>query len=465
MSSEKSKFFSISFVKNLKKKKTTTKRKKTTPNTMSVSNITNAVEGEEAGESLIRDLKSTISELVQSPLLAVGEGVIPECAYANRLLFTLENIINHGFQYNTGFFRMITGGASSPFDWLERLPDCLPGTQYLIDTAKSATQSSIARVRVFFRLALNDKTMHECIRALSWDQKWTATHYKEWAIMRNPMQLTSLVTKLEPLSAIDFKLRTVDFVVPLARADYWSVANLTLPQKTETVEDETSIIVVSKSSGPGSAAGSGSGKKKKKARRKQQGVRKAHAKQQQQVVEEEEEETQHENAQKQEDEDGQQKDTVSNPFGEDAIAEELLEDEGNSGKKEEEEIDSSNPFATDAIEEELTKEVAEEKNADDVTNDAIDTKNLENEKVNEEEEENLGSDDVTDQLEAFLNQEGISSDDNSGLLNSMASADDLEALLNADADEDEDDNLEFDEGDVSDDINDLEEQLKMLTSN
>lgn len=437
---------------------------------MSVSNITNAVEGEEAGESLIRDLKSTISELVQSPLLTVGEGVIPECAYANRLLFTLENIINHGFQYNTGFFRMITGGASSPFDWLERLPDCLPGTQYLIDTAKSATQSSIARVRVFFRLALNDKTMHECIRALSWDQKWTATHYKEWAIMRNPMQLTSLVTKLEPLSAIDFKLRTVDFVVPLARADYWSVANLTLPQKTETVEDETSIIVVSKSSGPGSAAGSASGKKKKKVRRKQQGVKKAHVKQQQQVVvEEEEEEIQHENGQKQEDEDGQQKDTVSNPFGEDAIAEELLENEGNSGKneeeKKEEEIDSSNPFATDAIEEELTKEVVEEKNVDDVRNDAINTENLENEKVNEEEEGNLGSDDVTDQLEAFLNQEGISSDDNSGLLNSMASADDLEALLNADADEDEDDNLEYDEGDVSDDINDLEEQLKMLTSN
>ena len=413
---------------------------------MSVNNISNAVEGEEAGESLLRDLKSTISELVQSPVLTEGEGVVTDCAYANRLLFTLENIVNHGFQYNTSFFRMFTGGASSPFDWLERLPDCLPGTKYLIDTAKNSTQSSVARVRIFFRLALNDKTIHECLRALSWDQKWTATHFKEWAIMRNPMQLTSLITKLEPLSAIDFKLMTVELIVPLARADYWSVANLTLPQKTDPVEDETSVIVVSKASGPGSAAGSAGGKKKKKPRKKQQGTKKAHLKQQQ--------------LEKQEIE------PVSNPFAEDAIAEELGDDVEDDVSKASEAktgvVDSTNPFADDAIEEELGH--------DDVKNDVIaESKEAEKvpEKVAEEEEEEkedeFDDDDVTDQLEAFLNQEGISSEDGNGVVNSMASADDLEALLNADDDDDE--GVDFDEGDVSDDINDLEEQLKMLTSN
>lgn len=431
---------------------------------MSVTNISNAVEGEEAGESLLRDLKSTISELVQSPVLTEGDGVVTDCAYANRLLFTLENIINHGFQYNTSFFRMFTGGASSPFEWLERLPDCLPGTQYLIDTARNSTQSSIARVRIFFRLALNDKTIHECLRALSWDQKWTASHFKEWAIMRNPMQLTSLITKLEPLSAIDFKLMTVELIVPLARADYWSVANLTLPQKTEPVEDETSVIVVSKASGPGSAAGSAGGKKKKKPRKKQQGTKRAHMKAQQ----------------PQEGGEEHHSEPVTNPFAEDAIAEELGDDVDNDvikGSEKEEgktsEIDSSNPFADDAIEEELGHDDVK----DDVKNDVIDEPK-EAEKVSEEEkkveededEDDLEkkldefSDDVTDQLEAFLNQEGISSEDGNGVINSMASADDLEALLNAD-DDDDDDAIDFDEGDVSDDINDLEEQLKMLTSN
>lgn len=436
---------------------------------MSVTNITNAAEGEEAGDSLLRDLKSTISELVQSPLLTTGDGVIPDCAYANRLLFTLENIINHGFQYNTSFFRMFTGGSASPFEWLERLPDCLPGTQYLIDTAKNSTQSSIARVRIFFRLALNDKTIHECIRALSWDQKWTASHYREWSIMRNPMQLTSLITKLEPLSAIDFKLMTVELVVPLARADYWSVANLTLPQKTEAQEDETAVIVVSKSSGSGSAAGSAGGKKKRKPRKKQQSSKKNHTKQQ----------SQHPQQQQHED------DSSTNPFADDAIAEELgdnsdNESNGNAGTQVSE-VDSSNPFASDLIEEELTKDndvindVAntqkdEQKISDEITKrgDVEKSEEVKKDEVEEEaEEEEEGNDDiadvddVTNQLEAFLNQQGISSDDTTGLSNSIENADDLEALLNAD----DDDALDFDEGDVSDDINDLEEQLKLLTGN
>ena len=446
---------------------------------MSVTNISNAVEGEEAGESLLRDLKSTISELVLSPLMTTGNGVVPDCAYANRLLFTLENIVNHGYQYSTGFFKMITGGVSSPFDWLERLPDCLPGTQYLINTAKSSTQSPIARIRVFFRLALNDKTLHECIRALSWDQRWTGTHYKEWAIMRNPAQLTSLVTKLEPLSAIDFKLMTVELVVPLARADYWSVANLTLPHKADPADDESATIVVSKSDASAAAAAAG-GRKKKKVRRKQQGTKKAsHQKQQQHE--------QHEAA------NNAAAAVASNPFAEDAIAEEMMGGDGGGGGgggAEEEDAGedtqknepaqpnvadaATNPFAEDAVEEEVTKadsatnpfaeesiqeEVEAEKKVEEEKKEAV--KEKEEVVEEEEEEEKNESDDVTDQLEAFLNQEGISSDNISGNANSMASADDLEALLN----EDDDGNVDYDEGDVSDDINDLEEQLKMLTSN
>ena len=446
---------------------------------MSVTNISNAVEGEEAGESLLRDLKSTISELVLSPLMTTGNGVVPDCAYANRLLFTLENIVNHGYQYSTGFFKMITGGVSSPFDWLERLPDCLPGTQYLINTAKSSTQSPIARIRVFFRLALNDKTLHECIRALSWDQRWTGTHYKEWAIMRNPAQLTSLVTKLEPLSAIDFKLMTVELVVPLARADYWSVANLTLPHKADPADDESATIVVSKSDASAAAAAAG-GRKKKKVRRKQQGTKKAsHQKQQQHE--------QHEAA------NNAAAAVASNPFAEDAIAEEMMGGDGGGGGgggAEEEDAGedtqknepaqpnvadvATNPFAEDAVEDEVAKadsatnpfaeesiqeEVEAEKKVEEEKKEAV--KEKEEVVEEEEEEEKNESDDVTDQLEAFLNQEGISSDNISGNANSMASADDLEALLN----EDDDGNVDYDEGDVSDDINDLEEQLKMLTSN
>lgn len=450
---------------------------------MSVTNISNAVEGEEAGESLLRDLKSTISELVLSPLMTTGNGVVPDCAYANRLLFTLENIVNHGYQYSTGFFKMITGGVSSPFDWLERLPDCLPGTQYLINTAKSSTQSPIARIRVFFRLALNDKTLHECIRALSWDQRWTGTHYKEWAIMRNPAQLTSLVTKLEPLSAIDFKLMTVELVVPLARADYWSVANLTLPHKADPADDESATIVVSKSDASAAAAAAG-GRKKKKVRRKQQGTKKAsHQKQQQHE--------QHEAANNAAAATAAA--VASNPFAEDAIAEEMMGGDGGGGGgggAEEEDAGedtqknepaqpnvadvATNPFAEDAVEDEVAKadsatnpfaeesiqeEVEAEKKVEEEKKEAV--KEKEEVVEEEEEEEKNESDDVTDQLEAFLNQEGISSDNISGNANSMASADDLEALLN----EDDDGNVDYDEGDVSDDINDLEEQLKMLTSN
>lgn len=185
----------------------------------------------DSAEALLRDLKLAMSNVFSLRVVAAGEAV-GECSAANRLLFALENALSHGLRPpNAGFavLSLVLGSAQPHiFDWFEHLPDCLPGSGALVDRIRAASPHKLARSRLFIRSALNEGSLAESVRALSWSEELTAAHFAPGAIVRTPELQMQLVTRLEALTVIRFSLDTSpDLTSALASPNYWKTADLT----------------------------------------------------------------------------------------------------------------------------------------------------------------------------------------------------------------------------------------------
>jgi len=179
---------------------------------------------------LLRDFKLVLAELFNGAQQQLGEG-----ARTNRLLFAIESALVHGFMSapaaaatRGGLRGMLARIAppAVPFDWVERLPACLPGTQRLIDRARTLGRTGMARLRLFIRMALNEGQLHECVRALCWDAAATARFFAPTAVVRDPVLQAQFVTRLETLAVVRFSLLTAEIAGELARPDYWRTVDL-----------------------------------------------------------------------------------------------------------------------------------------------------------------------------------------------------------------------------------------------
>lgn len=133
------------------------------------------------------------------------------------------------YHHHSSFIRLGSSdvsifGKTTPWDYLERLTSCLPGTDAFISAVKDSSRSSIARGRVWVRLALNEAALAEYLGALSWNKDLSKNYYSEGALIRDVEYFSMISTSLEQLKPIQFRLFIKD--KDLDKPNYWKIVGI-----------------------------------------------------------------------------------------------------------------------------------------------------------------------------------------------------------------------------------------------
>jgi len=169
---------------------------------------------------LLKELKQNISEIENFDESKKNSSDIHiETKYQRslaRLCYSLELILNDGLKDISLF------GSTFFWNYLENLDKCLPGpvAKNILGKVKEINKGNLGRGRVFIRLTLNDGTLAEYIKALSWNSTLTESFYKEDAILRSDNLLNSFLSLLDITTTLKF-----NFVIKdknLDDPDYWN---------------------------------------------------------------------------------------------------------------------------------------------------------------------------------------------------------------------------------------------------
>ena len=142
-----------------------------------------------------------------------------------QLLYVLEQILFVDVKRGgRGFFGSVFGGASEDecvWKWFRNLEKCLPDTSISVKRAEMAAETPIGRIRAFLRDSLNEKTLHDSLRALCWDKSAVESVFGIKAILRDDDMVEELVEAVKDLelSGISFALWVTD--PDLDSTNYW----------------------------------------------------------------------------------------------------------------------------------------------------------------------------------------------------------------------------------------------------
>jgi len=148
---------------------------------------------------ILEDLKLSIQDLVQffqqnsNPFQKISSNV-------GRVLYLIEKIFNFGLK-DIAFI-----GTTTYWDYLEFLPKCLPSTHYFITRVKDTMYGPCARGRIWIRMSLNEKSLHEFMQSLTWSDKHTKKYYVNDSILGNEEHRNTALSFISNLSSVDFDI-------------------------------------------------------------------------------------------------------------------------------------------------------------------------------------------------------------------------------------------------------------------
>ncbi len=87
--------------------------------------------------------------------------------FALRLCFVVEKVLHFGLNSISIF------STTTPWDYLQHLPRCLPDGSNIVEWSKSSYKTAIGRTRIFIRIALNENALSDYLGALAWNQEIT----------------------------------------------------------------------------------------------------------------------------------------------------------------------------------------------------------------------------------------------------------------------------------------------------
>eukprot|EP01130_Rhizamoeba_saxonica_P010636 TRINITY_DN4372_c0_g4_i2.p1 TRINITY_DN4372_c0_g4~~TRINITY_DN4372_c0_g4_i2.p1 ORF type:complete len:265 (-),score=58.13 TRINITY_DN4372_c0_g4_i2:291-1085(-) len=147
----------------------------------------------------------------------------------NRLLFVFERVLKFGLKDIAIF------GKTVIWDFLEKLPDCLPGTDTFISNIKRTSRNDIARGRLWIRFSFNSGSMHEHVESLLWNERLVKKFYSADSILLNDEHKSIFLMLLESLSMATLKFETN--VAGLEHPNYYSTVSLKSIERNKPVEE------------------------------------------------------------------------------------------------------------------------------------------------------------------------------------------------------------------------------------
>lgn len=177
-----------------------------------LSAITSDVNSPKYVGTLTEKLKQTIVQLLTDH--PDHETVIlDDDANSQKLCYLLELVLQHGLKERLLF------GTIVFWQVVERLNECLPNINYLLNMVRDCSKNNTARGRIFIRASLNDGTFTDLITGLIWNSELLKSFYKDNALLRNEESINILLMLFEQLKGVKFSLFYKDN--DLEKANYW----------------------------------------------------------------------------------------------------------------------------------------------------------------------------------------------------------------------------------------------------
>lgn len=132
---------------------------------------------------------------------------------ALEVLLVLERILRCDLKHVKLFL------ATTPWDFLEKVSDCIPNGGNIKRKVKGMSSSGIGRARVFLRFGFNNGCLDEYLKALLWNQRLTQTYYGPDSVLLDEDRANVFLSLLDLLRGVSFKLSLQER--GLEAANYW----------------------------------------------------------------------------------------------------------------------------------------------------------------------------------------------------------------------------------------------------
>eukprot|EP01091_Cochliopodium_minus_P015058 TRINITY_DN525_c2_g1_i1.p1 TRINITY_DN525_c2_g1~~TRINITY_DN525_c2_g1_i1.p1 ORF type:complete len:414 (-),score=104.27 TRINITY_DN525_c2_g1_i1:23-1237(-) len=161
----------------------------------------------------VQDLKMSVQTLIFEKSRGIEE-FSDNDTVVQSICYYLESIFLYGLK-NIGYFN-----KTVIWDYIENLKDCIPNIENHLKIIRNEGKSGIARGRIFFRLALNENTLHSWIKSLVWNKSLTEKYYELYAFLKRPEDISPILQLLEVISTFKFNIKLQD--KDIDKSDYWA---------------------------------------------------------------------------------------------------------------------------------------------------------------------------------------------------------------------------------------------------